>query len=244
MKRLLFLAPLLALCAASPASAVIGGMPVDPAAVPWFATVHGCGGTLVAPDRVVTAAHCLPGLGLYELAPTQVAGTTRRVTQYALHPGWETMNGSSPLEDIAIVQLDAPVPGVPAVKVGGTPGAAATILGNGLTVAPGSAAAAQIQELREAVLRPISDVKCAKAYRRDRGNGGERFDAARMLCATDADGKAPLSSGCNGDSGGPLYAGPREAPVLLGVISWGGARCGADRLPNVYGDVTRDPASG
>ena len=31
-----------------------------------------------------------------------------------------------------------------------------------------------------------------------------------MLCAIDADGRAPLSSGCNGDSGGPLYTGPGD----------------------------------
>ena len=33
----------------------------------------------------------------------------------------------------------------------------------------------------------------------------------------------PLSSGCNGDSGGPLYAGRASAPVLLGVVSDGGS---------------------
>jgi hypothetical protein len=60
-----------------------------------------------------------------------------------------------------------------------------------------------------------------------------------MLCAIDVDGLAPLSSGCNGDSGGPLYAGTPQAPVLLGVVSWGGSRCGADHLPSVFADAAR-----
>jgi hypothetical protein len=60
-----------------------------------------------------------------------------------------------------------------------------------------------------------------------------------MLCAIDADGKEPLYSGCNGDSGGPLWTGPPNAPVQLGVVSWGGDRCGADHLPSVFADVAR-----
>jgi hypothetical protein len=31
------------------ADAVVGGQPVDETSVPWFASVGGCGGTLVAP---------------------------------------------------------------------------------------------------------------------------------------------------------------------------------------------------
>jgi Trypsin len=27
--------------------------------VPWFASINGCGGVLVAPDRVATAGHCV-----------------------------------------------------------------------------------------------------------------------------------------------------------------------------------------
>jgi Trypsin len=53
------------------------------------------------------------------------------------------------------------------------------------------------------------------------------------------DGRAPLSSGCNGDSGGPLYAGTAAAPVLLGIVSWGGSKCGADHLPSVFAQISR-----
>ncbi|MGZ8635254.1 MAG: trypsin-like serine protease [Solirubrobacteraceae bacterium] len=60
-----------------------------------------------------------------------------------------------------------------------------------------------------------------------------------MLCAIDVDGREPLSSGCNGDSGGPLYTGTPAAPVLLGVVSWGSTRCGADHTPSVFAEVAR-----
>jgi secreted trypsin-like serine protease len=58
-----------------------------------------------------------------------------------------------------------------------------------------------------------------------------------MRCSIAADGQEPLYSGCNGDSGGPLWTGT-TAPVQLGV-SWGGDRGGADHLPSVFADVAR-----
>jgi secreted trypsin-like serine protease len=60
-----------------------------------------------------------------------------------------------------------------------------------------------------------------------------------MFCTTDVDGQPPLSSPCWGDSGAALYSGHESAPVIHGVVSWGGAGCGADRLPAVYASVNR-----
>ena len=58
----LLLAVAAALLAVAPAEAVVGGKRVDAREVPWFANLNGfCGGTLVAPDRVVTAGHCVRG---------------------------------------------------------------------------------------------------------------------------------------------------------------------------------------
>jgi hypothetical protein len=90
--------------------------------------------------------------------------------------------------------------------------------------------------LRTAALRTLADAACAKAFRGYRGSTGERFDP-RMRCSIDGDGRPPLFSGCNGDSGGPLWVGTPAAPVQLGVVSWGGDRCGADHLPSVFADV-------
>ena len=161
-----------------------------------------------------------------------------------MHPGWRHANGpSNVLDDVAIVQLDAPVTTVAPVALGATPGAEAWILGRGRQFAPGTGHSEKeilsASGLRQAPLRPISDQQCAAAWKHRRGNAGERFDAARMLCAIDVDGLEPLSSGCNGDSGGPLYTGTAAAPVLLGVVSWGSTRCGADHTPSVFAEVAR-----
>ena len=93
--------------------------------------------------------------------------------------------------------------------------------------------------LREARLKTVSDSACRKIYRRARGNDGERFSGPRMVCSLDFNGRRPLSSACVGDSGGPLYSGSHAQPVLVGIVSFGGDRCGADRLPSVFTEVGR-----
>jgi secreted trypsin-like serine protease len=231
MRALLTCAVLLVL--AAPAQAVVGGSPQDPAEVPWYADVGICGGTLIAPDRVMTAEHCVRNRSLDQLG-VSVAGTMRAARGVTYAPGWQHRNGSSNVyDDVAIVTLDRPVEGVTPVQLGGVPTDRATILGKGLTRAGGLPDLV----LRKAELRTMTDKECKQTWGKARGNDGERFRGSTMLCAIDADGKAPLSSGCNGDSGGPLYTGTPDAPRILGVVSYGGLRCGADHLPSVFAEV-------
>jgi trypsin len=240
--RSLILTLLFAGVIVAPAQAVVGGEKIAPTDVPWFTFVGPCGGTLVAPDRILTAAHCVADRSPDDLGQVQVNGQLRDVTGIALHPDWRHRNGNNYDDDVALVRLSAPVTGVVPVQLGGVAPAQARIIGAGLAYAPGtghSEAEMLNGGLRQASLRLISDKECGKAFKDYKAADGETFNAARMLCAIDADGKAPLSSGCNGDSGGPFVAGANDAPVVLGVVSWGGDRCGADHLPSVFAEVDR-----
>ena len=61
--KLCALLGVLAACSlvAAPAQGVVNGSEVDAASVPWFVALPGGGATLVAPDRLLTAAHCVRG---------------------------------------------------------------------------------------------------------------------------------------------------------------------------------------
>jgi hypothetical protein len=227
-----------ALClGAAPAHAVVGGERVAPEDVPWFATVGSCGATLVAPDRLLTAGHCVEGRSAAELGRTSVGGEVRTIVGVAQHPRAALRNGDIPLDDVALVRIDPPVTNVAPVALAAKgEKRSARIVGSGRPFAPGtghSEAELYSGGLRQATLKPVSGRACARAFAHNRPGTGERFDAARMVCGIDVDGRAPLSSGCFGDSGGPWIV----DTTLVGVVSWGGDRCGADHSPSVFAGV-------
>jgi secreted trypsin-like serine protease len=231
---------------AAPAAGVVGGTPAAPTAYPWHAELPGCGGALIAPDRVATGAHCVAGLPLRDLAHVRIRhGEIRAASGISVHPAYlrraldGTANRDAPADDVAIVVLSSPVTGVrPLTLPAKAPGHGAPVLllGSGQTSVPSKPvhSAAAGSALRKAILTVISDGACADFYRRRGGKAyGHALRPATMLCATDPDGRAPFRSACTGDSGGPLVRGT----TLAGIVSWG-LRCGGDRDPTVFTDPT------
>ncbi|AHH97898.1 serine protease [Kutzneria viridogrisea] len=216
---------------AAPASpTIVGGTAASTADHPWTVslTLQGgkwCGGTLVAPTKVVTAAHCTEGYGASDFGVIAgrtdlrtSEGTTASVTKLWQHPDYR---GADAGDDVSVLTLDKALPykTLPLPSAGDTalyaPGTQVTTLGWGDVKEGGP----DSDTLRKVTVPVTTDQVCSAAY-------NSRYVADKMVCAgLDAGGK----DSCQGDSGGPLTTGGK----LVGIVSWGDG-CARAKTPGVY----------
>lgn len=236
---------------------IIGGTTTTITTAPWMAQLwYGddrgtdttsddigffCGGAVVAPTKILTAAHCVKGYD-WKAHGAIVTGTSQLATSDDLHGGtvsgvWRQWNHSSYNattidNDIAVLTLPNPVRATPIkmITAGNTgsyvPGTQAKVYGWGRTTSTSQ----DISDTLKTATLPIqSDTTCADAY-------GADFVKGHMVCAgTPATGSdAGTTSACNGDSGGPLVYGGR----IVGVVSWGVKDCVASGAYSVFSKVT------
>ncbi|MFJ8149947.1 S1 family peptidase [Streptomyces sp. NPDC096048] len=215
---------------------IVGGTTTTTSAYPFVMQITDasrnqfCGGTLVSPTKVVTAAHCMVGETTRSVrvvgGRTYLNGTNGTVAQVSriwIHPDYTRVTSG---DDVAVLTLSRSMPYAPAKYVSSSDtsvyaaGTTARVLGWGTTRENGSSS----NQLRTATVPVVSDSGC-------RGSYGADFVASDMVCAGYTSGGVDT---CQGDSGGPLLVGG----VLAGVTSWGEG-CARAGYPGVYSRLTR-----
>ncbi|AKU15335.1 S1 family peptidase [Luteipulveratus mongoliensis] len=185
-----------------------------------------CGGTLVAANKVVTAAHCVEGTSTGEWTAIQGRDVLSDATggkESKISDIWYDPDYGSGAHDVAVVTLTTPFDGVPTLPLNqdtgaGESGATATVYGWGDTEGTGPA-----NTFQKVDVPLMGDEACSSAYGSDYVGAGE-------VCAGYPDGG---KDSCQGDSGGPLVVGGK----LVGVVSWGQG-CADAGNPGVYSEVS------
>ena len=231
-------------------ASIVGGGPANPTDWPFVVTLYRknrlhCGGSLIAPTKVLTAAHCVEGFNLSTFAvivgrpdlKNTSTGVTIAVAAGATHPDF----AATGMHDMAVLTLAQPTNTTPVTLATQTENDIFTVVGSQLSVAGWGAQNPLGFKLATFLKTTIEQVrntkKCIRAYSKD------IFNPENMICALGQRipkyKRPPInSSACSGDSGGPLIANTSTGVRQVGIVSYGGAFCGLPAAPTVYTRVT------
>jgi hypothetical protein len=212
---LIILSCLIVFLSAPSALAVIRGeAPGDTAALHAVVRVESsrgelCSGVLIAPDVVLTAAHCVADQARYRVMSQYVRSSGVRAAAAAMHPDFVpgTTPRTQPGIDLALLLLENPL-GAPHVPLdlsrvsSISEGETLTLLGFGISRETAKRTA---RTLRQARLLAVGLLQVA--------------NKVQVVVDPVTLGETPGSGACRGDSGGPVLR-TASSLQLVGIVSW------------------------
>uniref|UniRef100_A0A8C5AXX8 Si:dkey-16l2.17 n=1 Tax=Gadus morhua TaxID=8049 RepID=A0A8C5AXX8_GADMO len=233
---------------APPENRIVGGSDAVEGAWPWQVDIqqgangHVCGGSLIAADWVLSAAHCTSSASLptQRLQPVRdgAAGVARAGGVGLREPRESPERGS----DLALVQLDGPVEWseyvrpvcLPDTGVRFPGGRPCYVTGWG-HIRQGGGLLPGVGTLQEVMVPIIDQTSCRTMFSVD-ADGTDVVDIlSDMICAGYQEGG---KDSCQGDSGGPLVCPMgNDTWIQAGVVSFG-LGCAEPNRPGVYAKVS------
>ncbi|XP_013141228.1 PREDICTED: vitellin-degrading protease-like isoform X1 [Papilio polytes] len=215
---------------------IVGGEDIEITSAPYQISLvkygrHSCGGSIIAVDTIITAAHCVINSAPQEYSVRvgsssyEKGGKLYPVSDLLWHPNFTYNKMDS---DVAIISLSRPLifnDGIAPIDLINKD---EEIEDGDMTMVSGwgnlREGGGYPTKLQMVLVPKVNSNECSKAY-------SPMYNiTSTMLCAGVPEGG---KDACQGDSGGPMVHNGR----LVGVVSWG-LGCARPNFPGVYAKVS------